>query len=512
MTSPDSVDAAAPNFSEAATDTSVIKQTLKARAFSSASWAFIDNAAQQILSLVVFVVLGRLLSPALFGIVSTALVFVLLMRSTVLNSISTGLVTLPDPIDEDYDTGFWLCVAISVVAFLILNIAAGPIAVLYHIDDFAAVIRGTSIIVVIAGLSYAHIGWARRNFQFRALALRSTVSTAVGGAIGIVVALSGHGLVALVLNQVIAGLLALLLLWRAIPWRPKPRFSRIRAHAILATAVPLGANQGLQFIALNFDTALVTFLLGPAGGGLYAAAKRVVLAVEIALWQPMATVALPAFAEISGDAERFSNAAVRVGRLVMALTAPLFAGIALTAPFAMAVLFGNKWLAAAPIMTVLATAGVFVPSLGILTQMVTALGKSSLVLLFTLLQMGLSLAAIALIGTRDPVAIALCLCVPTPVIFFVTITALTRLTSFPLRRYLLGIGRPLACTAVMAGVVLAVPNLHAGPFAQLVVLAIVGGVTYVGAALLIAREAVQEIIGLVRSMIPQSLKTKRGMV
>ncbi len=511
MSSRDPADMVDPTERVSAADANPVEQTLKVRVFSSASWSFIDNAAQQILSLIIFVVLGRLLSPALFGIVSTALVFVLLLRSTVLNSISTGLVTLPDPIDEDYDAGFWLCVAIAIGAFLFLNIAAGPIAVLYHIDDFTAVIRATSIIVVIAGLSYAHIGWARRNFQFRSLALRSTISTAVGGAIGILIALSGHGLVALVLNQVIAGILALLLLWRAIPWRPKMRFSRVRARAILATAVPLGANQGLQFIALNFDTALVTFLLGPVGGGLYAAAKRVVLAVEIALWQPMATVALPAFAEVSGDAERFGNAAVRVGRLVMALTAPLFAGIALTAPFAMAVLFGNKWLAAAPIMTVLATAGVFVPSLGILTQIVTALGKSSLVLLFTTLQMGLSLAAIALIGTRDPVAIALCLCVPTPVIFVVTITALTRLTAFPLRRYLIAIGAPLLCTAIMAGGVLAIPDLHAGPLVQLVVLAGVGGLIYGIAALLIARAAVAEILGFLRPLIPHWLKTNLGM-
>ncbi|MEN2785586.1 lipopolysaccharide biosynthesis protein [Sphingomonas qilianensis] len=494
-----------------AVDSEAPVATLKSRVVSGAGWSFLDNAAQQVLSLVIFVVLGRLLSPALFGVVSTALVFVLLMRSTVLTSVSTALVTLSSPVDEDYDTGFWLCVIIAGIAFVILNLAADPLARLYHIDEFSGVIRATSVIVLLFGLSYAHVGWARRNFRFRSLAMRNTISTAVAGLIGITVAVMGFGLTALVLNQVISALLGLLLLWRAIPWRPKLRFSWSRAKALLATAVPLGANQSLQFIAQNFDTALITYLLGPLSGGLYAAAKRVVGAIHIALWQPMASVALPAFAEVSGDAVRFGNAAVRVGRLVMALTAPLFAGIALTAPVAIVVLFGSKWLDAAPIMTVLAAFGLFVPSLGILNQMVMALGKAKVILLFTLLQMALSLAAIMLVGGRDPVRVALCLSAPTPIIFVLTLAMLTRLTAFPLGRYLMAIGRPLACTLVMAVAVLAVPDLHAGPLVQLIVLAGVGGAVYVAAALLIAREAVDDIWGFARSLLPRGLKNKRGL-
>ena len=338
--------------------------------------------------------------------------------------------------------------------------------------------------------------------------MRNTISTAVAGAVGIGVALAGYGLTALVLNQVIASVLGLLLLWRAIPWRPRLRFSRVRARALLATAVPLGANQSLQFIAQNFDTALVTYLLGPFGGGLYAAAKRVVLAVQIAIWQPMASVALPAFAEVTGDPVRFGNAAVRMASLVMALTAPLFVGIALTAPVAVEVLFGPRWLAAAPIMTVLAGFSVLVPSLSLLGQMVVAQGHARWVLLVTLGQMALSIAGIALVGRSDAVVVALCLSAPTVASFAVTLAILTRVTRFPLGRYLLGIGRPLACAGLMAAVVLAIPNLRAGPLVQLLVLAVAGGATYAVAALLIARPAVDELLGFARGVLPK--RRKRG--
>ncbi len=479
----------------------VAPQGLRMRVLSGATWSFIDNASQQVLSLVIFVILGRILSPALFGIVSTSMVFVFLLRSTVLNSISTGLVTLRAPVDEDYDTGFWLCFGIAATFLVILNLVAAPLARFYGIGEFSSVIRMTSVIIVFSGLSYAHHGWAKRNFRFRSLAMRNTISTAMGGTIGIIVALAGYGLTALVLNQVIAGALGLALLWRAIPWRPKLRFSTWRARAILATALPLGANSSLQFIAQNFDTALVTYLLGPFGGGLYAAAKRIVLAVQIALWQPMASVALPAFAEVSEDPVRFGNAAVRMSRMVLALTGPLFAGIALTAPVSVLLLFGPKWQDAAPVMTVLAGFGILAPSLGVLQQMMAAQGHARLILVTTLVQMVLSLAAIWGTSARDGVTVALCLSAPTLISFVVTLALLTQLTPFPIRRYLAAISGPLAATAIMAAAVLAIPDLGAGPLAQLISLALVGGGVYALAALLIARSAVNELIGFARSLV-----------
>lgn len=474
--------------------------SLKSRTMSGVTWSFLDNISQQILSLVIFVILGRILSPALFGIVSTALVFVFLLRNTVLNSISTGLVMLRHPVDEDYDTGFWLCMIISVSTCFIVNLAAPLIANLYHIGAFEGVVRATSVILLVSGLSYAHIGWAKRNFLFRSLAMRNSISTGLAGIVGIVVAIKGYGITALVLNQVLGSILGLLLLWRAVPWRPKLRFNRARASAILATAVPLGANQTLQFLSQNFDTVLVTYLLGPLGGGLYAASKRIVLAVQIAVWQPMGNVALPVFAEVAHDTPRFNDAAVRIGGLVMATTAPLFAGLALTAPSAIAVLFGAKWANAAPTMTVLAAFGIIGPSLGMLQMIVIALKRSKFILVSTVLQMALSLVALYFWGRTGPVSVALCISAPSLIIYVVTIAFMPSFSDFATMRYVTAVTKPLICTAIMAVAVLAVPNLHVGALTQLAVMAIVGGLVYAAAAALILRTILKEIVGTAMQM------------
>jgi O-antigen/teichoic acid export membrane protein len=482
--------------------------SLKERASAGTVWGIVDSIGQQLLSLAIFVVLARILSPGLFGIVSTALVFVFLMRSTVLNAVSTSLVTLRNPTDEDYDTAFWLLVIISGLAVLILNLAAGPLARLYHIAAFEIVIRATSLMVLLFGLSYAHYGWARRNFRFRALALRNIAGLAVGGIAGIAAALAGYGLAALVLNQVLAAVVSFVLLWRAIPWRPRLRFSKQRANVLLATALPYGATQSLQFAVQNFDTALVTYLLGPFGGGLYAAAKRITLAVQLALWQPISAAALPAFAEIGDDDVRLGRVSVKTAGVVTAITTPMFVAVAAAAPQLMLVLFGARWLAAAPILTILSSFGILFPSTGVLQMIVLAKRRARAVLYLTLLQTVLALTAIFLFAGRSAEMVALCLSAPALLTYALTLAFVGRLIAFPTARYLLAVGRPLAAGTLMAAAMLALPALQFGPLAQLAALLIVGGALYLGAMFLLARETLYEVMDFTTRLLPARLRRR----
>ena len=487
----------------------VSEPSLKTRVFSGATWSFVDNATQQVLSLLIFVVLGRILSPALFGIVSTAMVFVFLMRSVVLNAVMTGTLTLRHPQDEDYDTCFLLSIGIAGVFLIGLNLGAGALANLYRIDSFENVIRATSVVVLLFGLSQAHSAWARRNFKFRALAMRSTISTLIGGGVGIAIALAGYGLVGLVINQVLTAVVSMALLWRALPWRPRLRFASGSARRIMATALPHGATQTFQFLAQNFDIALVTYLVGPAGGGLYAAAKRVTLAVNIAIWGPLSSVSLPAFAEVTNDPARFGNAAVRISSLVTGITAPLLIGIATTATSLIPALFGARWQAAAPVMTVLALFAVVTPMTGILNQILLSFSRARTVFGFTLAQMVLAMAAMFAFG-RDPVRIALCLSIPAVVSYLGMLALAARSTPFPLVRYLLGVGRPLACGAIMAAAVLLVPDFGRGPLVQLIAEVAVGGIVYGIAFVVIARETFGEVVAFAGSRVPERFQRRRG--
>lgn len=474
--------------------------SLKSRGSSGIAWGVVDSIGQQALSLGVFIVLGRILTPEVFGVVSTALVFVYFLRGGMLNAIATSLVALPRPADDDYDTGFCLLLAISGSAFLILNAAALPLARLYGLPEMQSVVHGTSLMVLTIGLSNAHMGWARKNFRFRSLAIRNVLGVLAGGTAGIALALMGFGIAALVANQVVMSTVALVLMWLFIPWRPRLRASAKAARRILRNAVPLGMSQGLLFLVQNFDTAVVTYLLGPFSGGLYAIAKRISLAIQLSVSHPIAAVTLPAFSEVMDDDARLSRAITVTCALVMAITAPIYIATAVVSPLFIDILFGDKWAASAPILTLLCLTGIVLPGTGVLHTVIVARGRPRRIFYFALIQIVLAIAALWLFSPQTPEAVALCLTVPYVAVYGLSVAAAYQLARFPLPAFAAGIAKPLIAGAAMAAAMILLPDIGQSMPDLLAKLA-VGAAAYLAVLGVIARNTLKELLSFARALV-----------
>lgn len=452
---------------------------LRERSTSGAVWGIIDSVAQQFLSLVIFVVLGRMLSPDLFGVVSTSLVLVFLMRSTILNAISSSLVAAKDPDERAYDTAFWLLAIISSIFVLILWVSAGPISKLYNISSFKWVIRSISFLVLFFGLSYAHYGWARKHFLFKSLAIRNIAGVAIGGLVGLAVAMAGYGLIALVLNQIVAALVSLGLLWFFVPWRPKLTFDGQWAKWMLKNAAPLGGTQALQYAAQNFDTAVVTYVAGPFAGGLYGAAKRITLALQLSIWMPLSAVSLPAFAELTDNDPRLASMVLRSSGIVMAITAPAFLGVSALAEPLMLALFGAKWAAAAPVLSVLAAFSLVMPSSGLLQMLAFSRGMGKTLIISVGVQTILAFSLALNMRGHSTAFIALVLSAPSLIGFFVLVQYVLRHARIKLISYILAISRPLMAAIIMFFAVSQLPLQSFSPWISLLFGTAVGALVYV---------------------------------
>lgn len=454
------------------------------------------------MSLAIFVVLGRLLEPQMFGVVATAMVFVYLINNSLLSAIGASLVALSSPQAEDYDTGFWILAGTSLGCGLLLCAAARPFALLYHVAEFEPVLRAVSVIVVAFGLSYAHGAWARKNFRFRELTIRNVIGTVAGGAVGIVLAIRGHGITALVASQIATTLTAQGLLWVFVPWRPRLRFSCARARTLLEIAIPQAAAQALQFGVQNLDTVLVTYVLGPLAGGLYAAAKRITLALQQLVWAPIAGVVLPTLSEVADDNARLGRIAVRTATVVMAITAPVFFAVGASSHALIEALFGSRWLGAAPVLTILSLLGITVPSMGVLHVLLLAQRRTKVILYFASFQTLVAVFGIAAFGRENVESIAFCLMLPAVFAYAGTYLYVRRSVRGPMKGYLRSVARPVAAAALMAGSMMLVPDLGLPPFAQLTVLLSVGAVVYALALFFVARDTLADLLGLVTPLLP----------
>ncbi|WP_413733285.1 lipopolysaccharide biosynthesis protein [Sodalis sp. RH13] len=228
------------------------------------------------------------------------------------------------------------------------------------LDD---VIRGTSIIILVSGLSRTHEAWLTHNLMFRPLAIRSVFSITIGGVIGIILAYKGYGVASLVTQQVITSLIAAVTLWIATPWKPSFKFSKssVKEIANYSKHVSLGAVT--NFTNQYSDIFFVSFFLGAAQTGVYSTGKRIVNTLNTVLSSALMRVSLPAFSRVKNDKPKFKVHYLNATFLTILITAPAFLGLCYLSEDIVRLLLGVKWIESVPVMQIVSLVG-FVTSIG----------------------------------------------------------------------------------------------------------------------------------------------------
>ncbi len=331
--------------------------------YKGTMWSFIDNFFRQGITFVVFIFLARILDPQLFGVLAAAMLFIQAFNSIIFESISTSIIRKKDITNADLNTGFWLCVGISIPSFLILFLSANFIEQLMDINGLSLVIKGTSFILLTSGLSKMHEVWLIKRLNFKALAVRSSISVTLGGAIAIYLALQGYGIESLIAQQLVTILVQLVLLWFLTPWKPKLLISTDSAKEIFSFGKHVAMTGVANFTNNNSDIAFVSYYLGAAATGIYSTAKRIPTTLNTVLTTSLIRISLPAFSSIQDDDERLRATFLESVTLTALFTAPIFFGLATLSEDIVFLMLGKQWSEVIPIMQLITVIG-FLPSIG----------------------------------------------------------------------------------------------------------------------------------------------------
>ncbi len=164
-------------------------------------------------------------------------------------------------------------------------------------------------------------------------------------------------------------------------------------------------------------------------------------------------VALPLFSRLQGDPARLLGASRRATEFACLALYPAFIGIAAVAPELVEVMFGRRWLASSPYVSILAGL-VVVRAAGLLFgPMLTSLGRPRDSLLGIVTELSVMLALLALFGTPT-LAVAIGIWVTREVVAAgMALVLLRRAVPFPISKVLAGAMVPLLAAAAMAAVV-----------------------------------------------------------
>jgi teichuronic acid exporter len=187
--------------------------SLKKQAASGVFWVAIAQYGQQLVRVVVFIALARLLSPEDFGLVAMVMIFFEISQVLVNSGLGQALIRLQVITDEDRSTVFWFNLAISVLLFGVLFMSAPGIASFFDVPKLTNLVRFMGLAILFFGIAIVQRSELTQRLDFKSQALIQLPTAIVAGGISITMAYTDYGVWALATQFVMSALLSSALYW-----------------------------------------------------------------------------------------------------------------------------------------------------------------------------------------------------------------------------------------------------------------------------------------------------------
>ena len=237
---------------------------------------------------------------------------------------------------------FWIQVAVA-GAFSLAMITGSPaFASLYGEPEIAHIMPVMAVLPLLYALSSVPAALLQRAMRFRQLTIRS-LSAAVGGIVGVGLALTGSGVWSLVFMAITQWSVICIALWTASDWRPG--FDIERRHIV--EVMQFGSNAIGVKLLLIADQQLPRFViaasLGAVSLGFYTMAWRIIEVLSLLILSPISQVTLPTLAAMQEDRSRLRAGVGAIVELTAAISLPCYFGLLAVASVLVPVLSGNSW-------------------------------------------------------------------------------------------------------------------------------------------------------------------------
>ncbi|WP_193178613.1 lipopolysaccharide biosynthesis protein [Oricola nitratireducens] len=356
--------------------------SLTRKIVSGAAWSTFETWGRHLTMLAVFVILARHLGPEAIGLATLAMVAPIILAVPVTRGIPEALIQRQEIDPLHLDSAFWFLAAVGAALASLVWAFSGVLADAFGQPEIVGLIRWGSLIVVIQALAAVPAAVLKRNLQFRLFALRTLTGTAVGGTVGIAMAIAGFGMWSIVSMQISKAAVETTVILLGSAWHPRLKFSYAHCRELFPFAAPIVA-QSLWSLANNeMPKIILGTFLGPSAVGIYALARRPLDLLVEAFVGPMVTVTMPAVARIQNEPDKidtFFNAAIRTTGIV---GFPAFMGFAAIAPVAIPLVFGEQWVNGVLAVQIIMLVGLQRTIDGICAFTILALGHSRLILRF----------------------------------------------------------------------------------------------------------------------------------
>ena len=367
---------------------------LKEKTAKGLLWGALNSGSTQLLNLIFGIFLGRLLTPAEYGIVGVLSIFTLIAGNLQSSGFTQALVNLKAPRNEDYTAVFWFNTLTSFVLYALLFLSAPLIARFFHQPCLVEVSRFVFLSFVISSFGIAHNAYMTKNMMNRELAIIGAIALLCSGGVATFLAFYGFSYWSLAWQQIIYITVLNIGRYYYTPWRPSWHFTFEPVRKMFGFSVKILITNIINTLSNNILTLLFGRLYPIKAVGDYSQAYKWNTMASAFVANAVGQVAQPVLASVKEEQGR----SVRVFRKMLRFTAflsfPAMFGLAIISNEFILLTIGKRWIDAVPLLQMLCIGGAFVPFYTLYQNVAISNGRSDIYMFCNIAQIVLQLVII----------------------------------------------------------------------------------------------------------------------
>ena len=430
------------------------------------------------------IILARLLLPEEYGIIAIVLVFINLANVFVSNGFGEALVQKKNADNTDFSTAFYCSLAVAVVLYVALFLAAPLIAKIYRYNDLILVLRVLSLKIIISSVSTIQHAYVSRKMIFKRFFFSTIGGTLVSAVVGIGMAYAGLGVWALVAQYLVNTVIDTVILFITIPWRPSLSFSTQAAKRIVSYGWKITASALINTGYSELRNLVIGGFYTTTDLAFYNRGNQFPSLVITNIDTAIGKVVFPAMAQSNDDKIRLKAVSRRALKTTSYLIFPLLIGLmAIARPLVM-ILLTEKW---EPCIFFLQVGCIFFMCQPIQTtnwQIIKAVGRSDLCFKLEVLKKAIGISMLIVSIAFGVKAIAVMSAIFGVISMIINMVPNGKLINYTVKEQMLDFLPALTISILMGILVHTVTLLEFNSILTLVLQLIVGILTYIGSSII----------------------------
>ena len=486
------------------------RSSIRPALYEGAFWLLLGSGGQKLLGLLSGAVLARLLYPRDFGVFAlSALAYELAGLFSSFGITQYVVSSREEP--PSLEAAHRLNLGFATIVAVLLAAGASLFAAFFDEPELRRLVPVLALALPIGAWGAVQGALLERHLRLAAVARRRLVVNLGTVLVTIVLAFLGLGVWALVLPVPLRALAVSALNRRLEPWRPRFRGPAEGAPRVLRYGAHIVGARAATYLSDQMDNAAVGRFLGSASLGLYDFAYQAAMMPLRWAGDLAQRLAFPAIAHearrravpapAGPGAAATPTAFLQATRWTAYVTGPLVAGLAIVAPDWVAVVYGERWTPAVPLIRVLAPAALVLLLARPAVQWMQASGHEAWPARVRWATIPLFALGLALAVPRGLPAVAQAMAAVLVVQGLAMILAASARGATPLAAWGSAAGRGLLPAAGMLAGLLAASMAFGDrgtPLERLAVAIPLGAGLQLAASFLTSRDQLREILGLVR--------------